>query len=111
MCVGRAEVKISLVHRDAAIPNVLALRGRMVVVPDLVAGACIHGPDVVRNGEVQNAIDQQRRGLDGRELLGLKGPGKAQILDVQGRNLSESTVASAGIVAMVSRPTVGGRVK
>ena len=38
----------------------------LVVVPDLVAGARIDGPDVVGNGEVQDSIDQQRRRLDRR---------------------------------------------
>src|ERR1017187_2667183 len=102
---------IPLVHSDAAIPNVLPLARRDVVVPNLVAGACIHSPNIVRNRKVQNAIYQQRRGLDWRGLVGLERPGKSQTLYVLRSNLIDRTMTSAGIVTVIPRPTVGWRMQ
>ena len=57
-----------------AMPDVIAFVWRMSVVPDLVARTRVDSPDVVRHGEIQDAVDQQRRGLDGCFLPGLKRP-------------------------------------
>ena len=106
--VGRHEVEPVLVHGDAALADVEALVGGVVVVPDLMAGARIDGPDVVGHGEVEDAVDQQRRGLDRRRLVGLKGPGEREVADILRRDLCERAVAAAGVVAVIAGPAVGG---
>src|ERR1700723_1940966 len=78
----------------------------MVVMPDLVARPRIESPNIVRNGEIQNAVDQQRRGLDFRWLLGLECPVERKIFYVLRRDLGEGTVASARIVTVITGPTV-----
>ncbi len=75
VCIRRQKVEISLVHRDATMPDMKPFVLRVVVMPDLVAGARIDCPDIVGNREVQNPVDQQRRRLDLRRLLGLESPG------------------------------------
>ena len=109
MGVGSEEEKPVLIHADAAMADVQALVRRVGVVPDLVAGARVHRPDVVGDGEINNAVHQQRGGFDGRRLAGLKGPGEAEIGDVGRRDLREGAVAAAGIVAVVGGPGIGGR--
>src|SRR5213079_1912878 len=103
--------KRSLVGRDAALTNVLALAGGRSVVPDLMARAGVHGPDIVGDGEVQNAVDQQRRGFEGHRAVGLKRPREREILYVLRSDLMERTVTHAGIVAVIARPTVRGRMQ
>ena len=76
--VGRHEVEPVAIHGNAARADVEALVRRIGVVPDLMAGARIHRPDVVRRGEVEDAIDQQRRRFDLRIGAGLEGPGERQ---------------------------------
>ena len=68
----------SLVHGNAAMADVSALVGRIGVMPDLMAGARIDRPDVVRHGEVQNAVDQKGRGLEGGRAAGLERPRQRQ---------------------------------
>ena len=77
MGIGSGEVQPLFVHRDAAMADMEAFVGRIGVMPDLMAGAGIHGPDVVGHGEVQNAVDQKRRGLQGSFLAGLENPGES----------------------------------
>ena len=55
----------------------------------------------------KNAIDQQRRRLDGRALVRLESPGESEIPHVLRRDLSQRAVTSAGIIAVIRRPTVG----
>src|SRR5579864_6579227 len=74
MSIGRQKEQISLVHRDTAMPDVFARTPRMDVMPYLMAGPGIDGPDIFRDGKVENAIHQQRRRLDQRCLVGLEGP-------------------------------------
>src|SRR5580658_9960785 len=97
---------MAFVSGHTAVPDVLALSRRLVIVPDHVAGTGIDGPDIVRDCEVQNAIDEQRGGLDGRVLIRLELPGQAESSHIPGRDLVERTVAPAGIIAVVSRPGI-----
>ena len=69
--IGRQKKQISVVHPYAAMPNVQPLIWRIGVMPDLVAGARVHRPNMIRHGEVQDAIHYQRRRLDGRRLVRL----------------------------------------
>ncbi len=109
MAVGGGEVEPALVHGHAAVADVFALGGA-VIVPDLVAGAGVDGPNVVGHREVEDAIDQQRRRFDSRVLMRLEHPREAEIGHVLRRDLLERGVAAAGIVAVIERPGVGRRV-
>ena len=64
--VGREEIQPVAVHADAAVADVDAAPGPPEVVPQLAAGARVDRPDVVGRGEVQDAVHQQRRRLDGQ---------------------------------------------
>jgi hypothetical protein len=76
--IGSGEKQPALVHGNAAMPDVQAWVGRIGVMPDLMSGARIDCPDVVRHGEVQDAVDQKRRRLQFRFLPGLERPGQPQ---------------------------------
>ena len=67
--------------------DVLTRTPRVDVMPYLMAGPGIDRPDIFWNGEVENAIHQQRRRLDQRCLVGLKRPSQAKILHVLRRDL------------------------
>ena len=58
MSVGRGEEDAVFENRDTTVTDVVAFVGRISVVPELVAGASVNGPDVVRDGEVEDAVDQ-----------------------------------------------------
>ena len=87
--IGRDEEQPVLVHGNAAMPDVEPFVGRIGVVPDLMSRARIHRPDVVRHREVQHAVDQQRRRLQGRLLAGLKRPGQPQRWNVLRSDLGQ----------------------
>ena len=110
MCVGSREVEPLFVHGDSTVPQVHTRVWLVCVVPDLVARTGVYRPDVVRHGEIQNAVDQQGGGLDDCVLVGLKGPSESESGNVLGCDLGQSTVSSAGIIAVVARPGVGRRV-
>src|SRR3954468_11426105 len=61
--IGRQKVKIVFVHRDATMPNVFARTARMNVMPDYMSGTCIDGPNIFRNCEINNSIDDEWRRL------------------------------------------------
>src|SRR5579864_4060599 len=61
MSIRGQEVEIALIHRDTAMPDVFARTARMDVMPYLMAGPGIDGPYIFRDGEVENAVHQQRR--------------------------------------------------
>src|ERR1700722_6501015 len=90
VAIGGFEVQPVGVHAAAAITNGRAGVGRIFVVPELVAGARVGGPHVVGRGEIENALDQQRRGFDldsasaagaGTVITGR--PGECEVLDVR----------------------------
>ena len=84
--------------------------GRIGIAPDLMSGARIHRPDVVRHREVQDAVDQKGRGLQGRLLPRLERPGQGQRANVLRSDLRQRTMAPAGIITVIAGPAVGGRV-
>ena len=102
MRIGRGEEEPALVHGHAAMADVLAHGGGMIEVPDHVAGSGIDGPDIVGHGEVENSINQQRRGFDLCGLIGLKRPGEAKVLHIVRTDLRKTAVPPAGVVAVVS---------
>ncbi len=109
--VGAHEKDAVLVNGNAALADVVAFVGRVLVVPELMAGARVDRPDIVRHGEVQDAVDQDRRRLDAGVLSGLKGPGQAEIADVGGGDLGERAVAPSGVIPMKARPAIGRRMQ
>ena len=58
-------------------------------MPDLMARARVDRPDVIGHGEVQDAVDQERRGFDHRILVGLKRPGRGESGNVLRSDLGE----------------------
>ncbi len=108
---GSGEIEPAFVHGDAAVADMEALVFRIDVMPELMSGAGIDGPDVVGDGEIQDAIDQQGRGFDGAALIGLENPGERELTDIFGSDLGELAMALAGIVAVVGRPGIGGRME
>ena len=63
--VGRFEVQPVAVHAEAAVSDVDAAVRFPVVMPDLAAGARVHGPGVIGEREIQHAVHFERRGFDG----------------------------------------------
>ncbi len=62
--VGRFEIQPVAQDGDAAIGEMIAARRLPEVVPDLAARPRIDRPRVIRRGEVEHAVDLQRRRLD-----------------------------------------------
>src|SRR5690349_3581593 len=58
--VGSFEVQPVPIHADAAVTKVNTTSRLPNVVPDLAPGTRIHCPDVIRDREIQDAIDQNR---------------------------------------------------
>ena len=77
-----------------------------VVVPNLAPEAGIHGPNVVRRSEVEDAVYFERSGF---KLLACGiNPGERKRLDVGGVDLVERAEAPARVVAVVGGPRIGG---
>src|SRR5580765_5748929 len=81
-----------------------------MVVPNLMAVASVDGPDVVGRREIENAVYDERSGLDDA-AANTKRPGKGERVDIGGVDLVESAVAAAGVVAVVAGPVVGWRLE
>ena len=64
VCIGSGEVEPLFVHGDPTMPKVHTFVWLVCVVPDLVARTGIDSPHVVRHGEIQHAVYQQRGRLD-----------------------------------------------
>ena len=61
-----------LVNGRAAVADVKRVVGRILVMPELLGGAGVKGPDVVRRGDVDHAVRDNRRSLDLLILVGLE---------------------------------------
>ena len=111
VAVGRLEVQPVLVHRHAAVPEMISARGRPLVVPQLASRTRIDRPHVIGNGEVQDAVDLQRRALDRAKSRTARRdpvhPGEAQLVDVGVGDRRERAEAAPRIVAVERRPAVG----
>ena len=68
--VGRLHVEIVVPHPEAAIGDVRAAPGLPVVMPHLAPVARVHRPGVVRHREVERAVDDEHRALDGATAAG-----------------------------------------
>src|SRR5258708_34930347 len=109
MCVGRFDVEPIFVHGDATMADVIAF-GFTLVMPDLAAEPCVDGPNMVGRSEVHDAVDDERRGFEDARRSAIN-PGESERIDVAGVDLIESAVTTAGVVAVVGGPSVGGRVQ
>ncbi len=106
--VRRFEVQPVLVDRHAPVAQVIAARRLPLVVPELTARPRVHRPDVIGNGEIQHAVDQQRRALDRHAGIGgAKHPGEAELMRVGRRDLRQRAEPAAGVVAVERRPAIG----
>ncbi len=105
--IGRGEVKPIFVHAQAAMADVVAFGGALVM-PDLAAEAGVDGPDIVWRGEVENAVHFEWRGLE-HSSMRAKYPGKRERADVSGVDLVEGAEAGTGIITVVGGPGIGGR--
>ena len=85
----------------------VALVGRILVVPQQVCRPRVDRPDIVRHREVNDAVDHNGRRFDAGILTGLKSPGEAQVVHIGRRDLGERTVASSGVIAVKSGPAIG----
>jgi|SRR5579864_2504753 hypothetical protein len=67
-------------HSQAALPNVETFILAVLIVPVLLAGAGIYGPNIIRLGKVQSAAHQQRSRFQARASVnvGLKSPRESQ---------------------------------
>ncbi len=63
--VRRFHVEVVVPHAHTAVADVGAPFGLPEIMPELAAVYGIHRPGVVRHGDVQDAVDFQRGGLDG----------------------------------------------
>ena len=112
MRVERVHVQAVAEHGEAAVDAAAAdvhpLGEVAPVAPDLPAGARVDRPGgVVRPGDVDHAVEHDRRRLELAELRGLERPLRRQLADVGRRDLRERTVALAAVVAAVVEPGAG----
>jgi hypothetical protein len=91
------------IHQTAADDE--AARKIAPVAPDLPAGPRIdRPPGVERPGDVNDAVEDERRSLEFAERVGLERPLRGQAMHVLGRDLRERTVAVIAVVARVGQP-------
>ncbi len=113
VAVGRLEIQPVLVYRNAAVPEVVSACRRPLVVPELAPGTRVHGPDVIRDREVEDAVDLQRRALDGAKSRTGRGdaehPRQTQLVNVGVVDRRERAEAASRIIAVEGRPAVGAR--
>ena len=115
--IGRHEVEPVAVHAESAIADEVAALVLPAVVPDLFTAAGVDGEDVIGDGEVENSVDFEGRRFDGGRayaaLLTDAGdavkPLEGELIEVARVDLSERAEAAARVVAIVGRPSVGGR--
>src|SRR5262249_32687993 len=109
VAVGGGEVDGIFVDRRTAVADVEGVVLSVLVVPELLAGVGVDGPEVVGRGDVDDAARDDGRGLD--LLAALPAPDLFELADIFRRDPGEFAVALAGVVAVVGGPGVGGRVE
>jgi hypothetical protein len=92
IAIGCLEKNGVFVHPDSAIAQMPPALRIPSELPELLAGARINGEYVVRDGEVEDAVDEQRSGFNypterSSGGAGSINPGQAEGLQVRGRNL------------------------
>ena len=108
MTVRRGEIDGVLINSRATVADVERVVHRVLIVPEFLARACVHGPDVVGCSDVKYAVDEYRRSLD-RLIPGcLKAPDIFQVANVLRRNLRQLAVALSVVFAVVGEPCIRG---
>src|SRR6185437_777272 len=133
--VTRFKVKPLSVHAHAAIADDATALPK--IMPKLLARARVDGPRVIRNGEIKNAIDHQRRCFDLRAGIastrrgrtsswkwrrslaaddcafagacGAENPGEREFVRVCGGDLFQRAEVTAAVIAVVLGPSVCSR--
>src|SRR5581483_2625906 len=115
VAVGCFEKQPVAVHPESAVADMepaCRLPGEM---PQLASAARVHSPGVIGSSEVQDAIDLERRGLDLDAAASPRRetprPREIQRVHVRLVDLLERAKATPGVIAVIGRPGVGGRLK
>src|SRR6185312_237890 len=111
MVVRSLEINPALVHCHAAMADMEAGVRMVAVMPDLTTGVRVHGPDVIRDAEIKNAVHQQRRTFQFGSLIGLKRPCEGELPDVLRSNLPRMAMSHARVIAVIKRPAIFGRMQ
>src|ERR1022692_4434772 len=106
MRVRCRKVEPVLVNADPTMADVKSLVRGIGVVPDLMSRPRVNRPDVVRHGDVHDAVLHDGNRFDGARLVRLEGPGEGHPVDVARVDLRERAVAADGIVAVITQPRV-----
>ena len=92
-------------------PNVERVVGRILVVPKFPRRSGVDSPDVVRRGDIEDPVHQNRRRLDLLILARLEAPDLLKFCDIFRRNLGEAGMPLAGVTAVIVEPAICGRVE
>ena len=109
--VGRPDIDLALVDRDAAIDDIatqlvpFVARRLGIERPDLFAGLGVDRvDDGPRRRDIHDPVDDDRGRLDAADRVQRIGPGKAQFPDIGGRDLIERAEPVGAIVEAVAQP-------
>jgi len=83
--------------------------GWLVVVPEHMTGSSVDSPDIIRDREIQDAVNKEWRRFDRSILVSLERPRQSETSHILWVDLSEMAMPLAGIISMVGRPTVWRR--
>ena len=75
-------VKPPLVHRHSAMADMQSFVDRLIIVPEHMPGTGVNGPYIIGDGEVEHAVNEQRRRLDRSILICLEGPRQSERSDI-----------------------------
>ena len=114
--VERGHEQLVAEHAEAAVDEAAARRQvrrqLAAIAPDLAAGPRIDRPrEVLRAGDVEHVVAQQRRRFEIAERRGLERPQRLEPDDVVGRDLRQRAVPMVRVVAAKRQParSVGGQ--
>ena len=98
-------------RHGAAVADVKRVVRGMLLTPNLPSRARVDGPEIVRRRHVNDAVDDDRRGLQLLRQVRLKRPTQRQRANVVGRDLNELAVAPARVLAVERGPGVLGGIE
>ena len=77
-----------------------------MIMPDHMTGAAVQRPNMIRGGQIENAVHFQGCRFD--RDVGSESPSQSEKIDVLGIDLVERAESLPGIFTVVSRPTRSG---
>src|ERR1041385_7805598 len=107
MSVGSREKYRVFVDRRATMSDVEPVIFRIAVRPKLARRAGVNGPQIIGSGDVEDAVHQDWRGFDLLILSSLERPRQGDLVDVCWRDLRQSAVTLARIIAVKGGPAIG----